>query len=80
MRPEHYPPHLKAKDLILARFQKIRKLRVLLLKVEKMWDILWIDDSRLDKFYQAVTDLDHEEAFALHEKLQSLWLSRRYHL
>ncbi len=85
MHPERYPLHIKTKGLILTRFQNIRKLRILLLKIEGYWSTLWIETQTdsfgvclLDRFYHALQELDYYKAFTLSKQLETLWLTARY--
>ena len=78
MHPERYPLHMKTKQFILNQFATPRKLRVLILKIEKKWSILWVETPLLDQFYRAALDLNYDRAFTLCKRLETLWLTERY--
>lgn len=80
MHPETYPLHMKTKNTVLMRFQNARKMRILLLGIEKKWSKLWVESDDLDNFYHALEDADYETAFQLSKQLETLWLNKRYKL
>ena len=68
----------KAKSIIATRYQILRKIRTLFLKIDKMNNKHPITGTYINEFNQATLDNDYEQAKIFFDKLEKEWLHSYY--